>query len=157
VENNRRKFFKLAGAATLLAGGAGAAYAHRGRGSSHHGGPMDPQHMERMLRHLYVEIDATEAQKQKLGPIVQDAVRDLRPLRGKAMEARRRGLELLAAPTVDRSALEALRVEQIQTADAASRRFTAALADAADVLTPEQRKTVAARFARGRRGGRHHS
>jgi protein CpxP len=149
----RRGFFKLAGAAALLAGAAGTAHAHR-RGFA--AGPLDPEHMERMLRHLYVEIDATEEQKQKLTPIVQDAARDLGPLREKAQQARRRGVELLSAPSVDRTALEALRAEQIQTADAASRRLTKALADAAEVLTPEQRRTVAARFAR-RGGGRHRS
>jgi Spy/CpxP family protein refolding chaperone len=67
------------------------------------------------------------------------------------MEARRRGLELLSAPSVDRNALEAVRVQQMQAVDAASKRLTRALADAADVLTPEQRKTVAERFARRRR------
>lgn len=146
----RRGFFKLAGAA-LLAGVAGTAYAHRRGGFA--AGPLDPEHMERMLKHLYVEIDATEEQKQRLTPIVQDAARDLGPLREKAQQARRRGMELLSAPSVDRNALEALRTEQIQTADAASRRLTKALADAAEVLTPEQRKTVAARFAR-RHGAR---
>jgi protein CpxP len=150
----RRGFFKLAGAAALLAGTAGTAYAHRRDGFA--AGPLDPEHLERMLRHLYAEIDATEAQKQKLAPIVQDAARDLGPLREQARAARRRGMELLSAPSVDRNALEALRVEQIQTADAASRRLTKALADAAEVLTPAQRKTVAARFAR-RRGARHRS
>lgn len=144
--NARRGFFKLAGAAALLAGATGTAYAHR-RGRSA-GGPLEPEHMERMLKHLYAEIDATEEQKQKLTPIVQDAARDLAPLREKAQQARRRGLELLSAPSVDRGALEALRAEQIQSADAASRRLTKALADVAEVLTPEQRKTVATRFAR---------
>lgn len=149
----RRGFFKLAGAAALLAGAAGTAYAHRRGGAA---GPLEPEHLERMLKHLYVEIDATEEQKQKLAPIVQQATSDLAPLRRQQMEARRRGLELLSAPSVDRGALEAVRVQQMQAADAASKRLIQALADAAEVLTPEQRKTVAERFAR-RRGGRHRS
>jgi Spy/CpxP family protein refolding chaperone len=148
VETHRRKFFKLAGAAVLLAGGAGTALAHRGPSQG-----LEGEHLERMLKHLYVEIDATEAQKQKLGPIVQEAVRDLGPLREKSRDARRRGIELLSSPAVDRNALEAVRAEQMQAHDASSRRFTKALADAAEVLTPEQRKKVAARFAR-RHGGR---
>lgn len=148
----RRAFFRIAGATALLAGVAGTAYAHRRGGDA--AGALDPERMERMLGHLYVEIGATEEQKRKLDPIVKDAVRDLAPLRKQQADARRRGLELLAAPTVDRDALEAVRVAQMQAADAASKRFTRALADAADVLTPEQRKTVAERFAR-RRAGRH--
>ncbi len=57
-------------------------------------------------------------------------------------------------PSVDRAALEALRADQLQMAEQASRRFTQALADAADVLTPEQRKQLAERAGRwhGRRG-----
>jgi periplasmic protein CpxP/Spy len=151
IQMTRRTLFKLAGAGALLAGAAGAAFAHGGRRGH---GPLDGERLERMLKHLYVEIDATEAQKQKLGPIVKDAVRDLQPLHEKVHAARKRGVELLSAPSVDRNALEALRAEQIQSADAASKRLASALADVADVLTPEQRKSLAAHFER-RHGRRH--
>jgi Spy/CpxP family protein refolding chaperone len=74
------------------------------------------------------------------------------PLREKVRDARRQGMALLTAPSIDRGAIEQLRVEQITAADDASKRFVRALADVADVLTPEQRKTVAARMEhRGRR------
>ncbi len=43
------------------------------------------------------------------------------------------------APSIDRVALEALRAEQMQRADAMSKRVLAAVADAAEVLTPAQR------------------
>ena len=55
-------------------------------------------------------------------------------------------MELLAAPTVDRTALEQLRVAQIQSADARRRRVLQAMADAAEVLTPEQRVKAAERL-----------
>jgi Spy/CpxP family protein refolding chaperone len=42
-------------------------------------------------------------------------------------------------PTVDRMALERLRAEKMQYADAVSKRLVTAVADAAEVLTPEQR------------------
>jgi Spy/CpxP family protein refolding chaperone len=108
-----------------------------------------------MLKHLYVEIDATDAQKQKLEPIVKEAAKDLRPLREKAREARLKGVELLASEKLDRGAIEKARVESIRAADATSKRFTKALTDVAEVLTPEQRKTLAARMQRRghRRGG----
>ncbi len=50
--------------------------------------------------------------------------------------------------------LEALRANQLQLAEQASKRFTQALADIADVLTPEQRKQLAERMGRwhGHRG-----
>ena len=63
-------------------------------------------------------------------------------MREKAQSARQRGRELLTQPTVDRAAIEALRAEQMALADAASKRFAQALGDAAEVLTPEQRRKL---------------
>jgi Spy/CpxP family protein refolding chaperone len=151
----RRRFFRFAAAGAAVAGLSGLAWkatAHGNRG----GGPIDParldEHLERKLKHLYVEIDATEAQRQKLEPIIKQAAKELMPLREKVRDARRQGMALLTAPSIDRGAIEQLRVEQITAADDASKRFVRALADVADVLTPEQRKTVAARMEhRGRR------
>lgn len=149
----RRITLGILGGIGVLAGAR--AFAH-GRGDMH--GPMDPaemdQHIERMVKHLAVEIDATPEQQQKLAAIAKDAARDLTPLRGQVTETRQRAIELLAAPEVDRAALEQLRATKIQHADNASRRLTRALADAAEVLTPEQRKTLAQRAARWH--GRHH-
>ncbi len=152
VSNPRRRFFRIAVASTAFAGLAGAGFgalAHGRRGSR---GPIDPakmeQHVERMLKHMYVEIDATEAQKQRLDPIVKQAAKDLAPLREQVRAARLEGVKLLSADTIDRGAIERFRVEQIGATDAASRRFTQALGDVAEVLTPPQRKTLAARFAR---------
>lgn len=93
-----------------------------------------------MLKHLYIEIDATEEQKQRLEPIV----RNLHAARGEA-------LKLLSQERVDASALEALRARQIQLADEASRTLTRGLVDAADVLNPAQRRRLAAHFSRARR------
>jgi Spy/CpxP family protein refolding chaperone len=61
-------------------------------------------------------------------------------------DARRQARQLLTAPTVDRPALEALRAAQLAEADAASRRMVQAIADAAEVLTPEQRAKLAQRL-----------
>jgi periplasmic protein CpxP/Spy len=153
----RRRFFKFAAAGAAVTGLSGLAWkaaAHGGR----RGGPIDParldEHLDRMLKHLYVEIDATEAQQHKLGPIVKQAAKELLPLREKVREARRQGLALLSAPSIDRAAIERLRAEQIGAADEASKRFVRALADVAEVLTPEQRKTVAARIEHRRHGRR---
>ncbi|MDH3318776.1 MAG: Spy/CpxP family protein refolding chaperone [Betaproteobacteria bacterium] len=153
----RRRFFRFAAAGAALAGLSGLAWkaaAHGGRS----GGPIDParldEHLERMLKHLYVEIDATAAQQQKLEPIIKQAAKELMPLREKVREARRQGMELLSAPSIDRAAIERLRVEQISSADQASKRFVRALADVAEVLTPEQRKIVAERMQRRRHGHR---
>jgi len=163
----RRRFLIGAVAATLAAGtvaGIGArAFAHGGWGGGWHrggfmGAQLDPaaleERLDRMLKHFYIEIDATEAQKQQLAPIVKAAARDLLPVAGQMRGTRRQALEVLSQPSVDRSALEALRAEKLRLADQASRRLTAALADVADVLTPEQRRALAERAQRwrGRRG-----
>jgi periplasmic protein CpxP/Spy len=159
MEARRRRLFKFAGLGALF-GALGSAvawkaYAHGGyRGR----GPIDParmeEHLERMLKHFYVEIDATEAQRARLEPIVKQAVKDLLPMRERLQQARKQGLGVLTAPSVDRGALERLRADQIQAVDAASQRLTQALADVGDVLTPEQRAHLAERLAR-RRGWGH--
>jgi Spy/CpxP family protein refolding chaperone len=140
-----------------LAGGlaAGIGFKAFGQGRRHGYGPIDPaeldRHVDRMLKHLYVEIDATDAQKQKLDPIVRQAAKGLAPMRENLHAARREAIELLSQDKVDPAALEALRAKQIGLADEASRRLTRAIAEAADVLTPAQRKELAAHFARRRR------
>lgn len=159
----RRRFFKraaLAGVFAAAAAGIGfKAHAHGGwRRRGFMDEPLDPakldERLDRMLKHLYVEIDATDAQKEKLGPIVKDAVKDLRPLRAKMRAARKDAVGLLTQDSVDRAAIEKLRAEQMQAAEQASKRLARALADAAEVLTPAQRKQLAEHIGRrwGHRG-----
>ena len=160
-QNGKRRFFRRAAIAALLgslaAGFGGYAWAHGGHGGWHRGGgfmggSMDPaktdQRIERMVKHMAVEVDATPEQQAKLTEIAKAAAKDLRPLREKARDARRQGMQLLAAPTIDRGAIERLRAEQIQAADAASKRLTQALSDTAEVLTPAQRQKLAERMQR---------
>jgi len=76
-------------------------------------------------------------------------------VREKARAARKQAVGLLAADHIDRGAIETLRAEQIQLAEQASKRFTQALADVAEVLTPAQRKQIAERMESFGRGWRH--
>jgi Spy/CpxP family protein refolding chaperone len=55
---------------------------------------------------------------------------------------------LLDAPTIDRAALERVRAAHVAEVDQASRIIVQGLADAAEVLTPEQRAKVAAALGR---------
>jgi Spy/CpxP family protein refolding chaperone len=50
---------------------------------------------------------------------------------------------ILAAATIDRAALERLRAAEIARIDSASRAATGAMADAAEVLRPDQRAKLA--------------
>jgi len=155
-ETPRRRWLKRGAFGLFAAGLAGGlgfkAFAHRGRFGS---GPLDPAEVDariaRMLKHLYVEIDATDAQKQRLEPIIKQAAQDLLPLRDQMRAARGEAFALLSADTIDRASIERLRVEQIQLADAGSKRLVAALTDAAEVLTQEQRVALAERLAHRRR------
>jgi Spy/CpxP family protein refolding chaperone len=104
--------------------------------------------MNRRIEWLVKDVGGTPQQKDRLVAIATAAMAELRPLREQARAARHRGMELLAAPTIDRGALEQLRVAQMQAADARSRRMVQAMADAAEVLTPEQRTKAAERLKR---------
>jgi Spy/CpxP family protein refolding chaperone len=118
----------------------------------HHGHGMSPgdmqNHVERMVDHLARHVSATDEQKTKLEAIAKAAATDLQPLHQKFFDAHKRALDLLRAPTIDRAAIEGLRAEQIANADAASKRLAQALADIAEVLTPQQRTQLLDRFDR---------
>lgn len=156
----RRALFvtAIAGAAALTGAFANSAFS-QGFGPPWQARPFfgqafDPAAVEdradRMVRHLAIEVDATPEQQERLRGIVRSAVRDLLPLREKAMSTRQRGRELLTATTIDRAAIEALRADKMALADQATRRFSQALADAASVLSPEQRRKLADRVDRWR-------
>ena len=131
---------------------------HRWHGPGFMSGTFDPARVEdradRAVRHIAIEIDATGEQQDKLRAIVKGAIKDLLPVREKALSARQRGRVLLTQPTVDRAAIEALRSEQLALADAGSKRLAQAIGDIAEVLTPEQRRKIDDRLTemRERRG-----
>ncbi|MDX2258263.1 MAG: Spy/CpxP family protein refolding chaperone [Hyphomicrobiaceae bacterium] len=170
-----RRLVKLAAVALggLLVGGfAGTAFSHGPFGPGfgphfggfHKVGFFGPRSIEdaqsraeRMAKHLAVEVDANAQQTEKLVSIAKALAADVYPMRETMQEARKRGIDLVTAPSLDRAAIEALRAEQMGKADALTKRLTTALADAAEVLTPDQRKVLAERVAefRGRWGGPH--
>jgi periplasmic protein CpxP/Spy len=147
----------LAAALTGAAASRAVSQHHR-HGPSFMGAAFDPiraaERADRAIRHLAVEVDASNEQQEKLRAIVKDLVRDLLPMREMAWAARQRGRTLLTQPSIDRGAIEALRTEQLVLADGASKRLAQALGDAADVLTPEQRRKLDDRLTelRERRG-----
>jgi len=99
-------------------------------------------HADRMIRHVAIEIDATAEQQDKLRDIMRAAVKDLLPVRGKLLAARATARDLLTQQTIDRTAIEKLRADQIAIHDTASKRLVQAVADAAEALTPEQRRKL---------------
>ena len=100
-------------------------------------------HVDHMLKHLYVEIDATPAQQAQIGPLVQQAVTDLLPLRSQLRADHDQFVTALTQTTVDRNSLEAAREAHLQLADQASKRIVQLLGDVGSVLTPTQRQALA--------------
>ena len=164
----RRRWWMFAGAAAAVVGLAACAQPGRGGegqgpgwGWHHRGhhGPMDPEtiarRIDRGVDRVLSDVGASAEQKQKVSAIAKAAVAELTPLRDRHRAARTRVIEILSAPTVDRGALEKVRAEELAMAEGASRRVTQALADIADVLTPEQRVKLREKAERrmGRRWG----
>jgi Spy/CpxP family protein refolding chaperone len=154
----RTKHLLVAGAlaAVLIAAGAIAAkVSAHGPGFWHaRAAWSDPAKLdagvERMVKHFAVEVDATPDQQARLAVLAKAAARDLLPLHDKLHSAGDQAAALLTASAIDRTAIERLRREQIETAEGASARLARLLADAADVLTPEQRQKLAAHVAERR-------
>jgi Spy/CpxP family protein refolding chaperone len=117
-------------------------------------GPLDAATVEnradRLVRHLAVEIDATAEQQEKLRGIVKSAVKDILPLRDKARATHEKAHTLLSQPKLDRAAIESFRAEQMALVDTFTKRVAQALGDAAEVLTPEQRKVISDHIERRR-------
>jgi protein CpxP len=158
--------WRRAAVATLIGGLAvgmsATAFAHGpggwggGRGSAGAADPQTMQHRaESMAKRWLRGVDATEAQQKKVAEIMTATMTELRPLREQQRAARKQVVEILSQPQIDRAALEAARAQGIRLAEDFSRRITQSLADAAEVLTPEQRAKLAERFERrqGRRQG----
>ncbi len=144
----------VAGAAVVT--GLGTVALGDAVGAWHRGMMMDgthsaaeiSDHIDHVLKHLYVEIDATDAQKAQIGPLVKQAFSDLVPLHAQLAAAHTHAMEALTQNSIDRTALEAARAEHLQLADQASKRFTQLIADVGDVLTPAQRKALGDHLAK---------
>jgi len=147
-----RRWFK-AGVALAVVGAlaaAGISYAsnegacHGRFGMAMHG-HMDAasmsKHIDGFVNHVLA--DGTAEQKSKVSTILKAAATDLEPLHTQLHAGHEQAIKLLSQPSIDRDAVEKLRVSQLQLADQASKRITQAVEDAADVMTPEQRIKLA--------------
>jgi Spy/CpxP family protein refolding chaperone len=145
---NRYMALAFVAGAGLSAGVAALAAQGMGMGVSHHGMMMSGSadmaaHADHLLKHLYVEIDATDAQKAQIDPLVKQALADLTPLHAQAQTAHNQFVQALGQPTVDRAGLETARQGHLQLAEQASKRLVQLVGDVSDVLTPEQRQKLA--------------
>jgi Spy/CpxP family protein refolding chaperone len=132
----------LAGSVALTA--SGMAFAENGAKG------FDParaqQRLEKRVDRALTGTDATADQKKKIADILKGSFEDTKVLRDKRLENRKAMAAAMQAPTIDRMKIEALRQEQLKLADESSRRFTKAMTDAGDVLTPAQRQAFFAKW-----------
>ncbi|MEN8160747.1 MAG: Spy/CpxP family protein refolding chaperone [Myxococcota bacterium] len=114
-------------------------FGHGGHGHGDHA--WSEEHVELGVRHALREADPSDAQVEAVTAIVREAATGLRAFHDDRHAFRDAWSSALVS--ADRAALEARRTEALATFDEASQRVVAALADTAEVLTPEQRQRLA--------------
>ncbi len=124
-----------------------------GRGSGHHGwgrgghdgpeGGPGPERGMRMIGKALNYVDATPEQEKKIREIVDAAFKDFGSMREEMRGTRDEALNLFRAGSIDRAAVEKLRVERLARMDDMSKKMTNAAIEIAETLTPEQRTKLA--------------
>jgi Spy/CpxP family protein refolding chaperone len=156
---SRRRFLIGISAFTAIgAAVAGAAVVSANTRSWHHADSPEEmaEHIEDRVDHILKKVDATPEQKEQIAAIVSAAATDVHAMRDQHKQAHQQLKEMLSASTIDRSQLETMRMQHLALADEASKRLATAFADAADVLTPEQRLALADKLEKHRRHGWRH-
>ncbi len=144
----------IVGVLMLVAGTKALVYAN---GVGGHGwrGHMSAEEIadriELRVKYALSDVDATAEQKAQVTAILQAAATDVHALAGGHSAAHKQLREILTAQTIDRARLEAVRADGLNLADQASKRIVQGLADAAEVLSPEQRAALAEKMEK-----RHH-
>ena len=142
----------------LYAGYDGGGHGGHHKGFADYSDADIEAHIERMVKHVAIEIDATLEQQEKITALVTAAAKDLKPVHDRMRATGKEIHDLLLADTIDRTALETLRAARLSEAERISKNLVGALADVAEVLSPEQRKVLDERIKqfRSMRRGWHH-
>ncbi|HYB99357.1 MAG TPA: Spy/CpxP family protein refolding chaperone [Candidatus Limnocylindrales bacterium] len=100
-------------------------------------------------------LDATDEQEERVQSVVAEAIDELEPLRDQHRAHRDELAALLSQPTVDRDAIEKLRQQELALAEELTQTIADAIADTADILTPDQRVELVAQLERLRHDHHH--
>jgi periplasmic protein CpxP/Spy len=132
----------IAATATLFIAGIAVVAAH-GTGWNHDWSDEQvAEHIQKHVDQMLAGVNATPEQRTQVTTILQSAAHDILAMRDQHMAAHAQFKQILSSAQIDRAQLETLRQQQVQALDSASQRLTAAMADAAEVLGPEQRKQL---------------
>jgi protein CpxP len=140
-------------AAALVVGvlSVSAAQAH-GFGGGHGGGGFMALRMQKMLD----KVGATDGQRAQIKGIWEGLRPQLKATHEQHAQLRKQITQAMTATTIDPAAIEKLRQQSVQLMDKASTLMTRGFVESARVLTPEQRKQVAAELEKSREERRAH-
>jgi Spy/CpxP family protein refolding chaperone len=134
-------------------GGVAVAAGPGGHGHGHH--PKSPEearaHIDQMIDHMMAKVDGTPAQTATLRAVADRAVPQMAALHTEGRDLKQEVRDLLTAERVDREALEAARKDAVDLVDRGSKVAISAVADAAEALTPAQRRQIAEAMAKFQR------
>ena len=121
-----------------------------GRWGHHFGGNPEAmrEHVNVALKWALRDVDATDEQQERVTAIIDSALGDLAALRARHRANHDALTAALAGAAIDRAQLEQTRKAEMAVIDEASRRIVQALADAGEVLSPEQRQSLIERIHR---------
>jgi protein CpxP len=136
----------LGGALLIGLLGAGAAWAsHRTAAAGHGLGAAAVRlHAEFVVDRALRRAEASEEQRLQIEAILDRLFETHKSLRAEREAMHEEAAAVLTADTIDRARLEALRIRHMQIIEKGSRQVAQAIGDAADVLTPEQRRRLVA-------------
>jgi Spy/CpxP family protein refolding chaperone len=132
----------IGGAAAVVVIGAGVTAFAAGDGPDHWRGRFMRGFMEYRIDQALTDAGADATQKDKIKAIFKSTMEAVRPDHGDRKQMRDEVIKILEAPAIDRNAIEALRVKHVAAMEAKSKVIAKAVGDAAEVLSPEQRKKL---------------
>ena len=122
------------------------------------GGGSPEQHkafMEKRVDRMLDNVKATDSQRTAIKAIFERTFTELQPIHQSHQQLHEDMVKALTATTIDRTAIEKLRTQATALIEQGSQVVSKALADAAEVLTPAQRSTLA-KFIEEHHGRHHH-
>ena len=114
------------------------------------------KHGERGMERMLSKAGVSPEQREKMRALQKQSWEKARPEMMQMRELMQQRMKLLAAPQIDRGALEALRDKQMALANQLSRDRTQTQYEMAQILTPEQRAKIYAMMEHRMERMKHH-